>query len=217
MKRFFSVAVSVGFASKIGEFRFLSASITEATTDQIHQAILLVFAMVVVVGSWEFYFRSIDKHPLTDMPRFVIDIILVSVYIVLLLSVRNFGNFLLYIDIIMSLYVLWDIFKIKAYPRKFGVRKFTAAEVAKAYLRGFRLEGWPGPSITLWWFAMFLLVSLSHWLFPGEFFFIAVGSAAAYVLYRLDQTKHWMMRRRLVYSAGLVCALFVLLTIDGTI
>jgi hypothetical protein len=44
-----------------------------------------------------------------------------------------------------------------------------------------------------------------------------VGSAAAYVLYRLDQTKHWTMRGRLVYSAGLVCALFVLLTINGNI
>lgn len=159
----------------------------------------------------------IDKHPLTDISRFVIDIVIVSFYIVLLLSVRNFSNFLVYIDIIMFLYVLWDIFKIKAYPQKFEAPKFTTLVLAKAYIRGFRLVGWPGPAITLWWFAMFLVVTLSRWLFSGEFFFIAVGSAAAYVSYRIDQTKHWTMRGRLVCSVALVCPLFGFLAIEGSL
>jgi hypothetical protein len=180
----------------------------------VHKPFLLVFAMVVVVGSWEYYFQSVDKHPLTDMPRFVIDIIIVFLYIVLLLSVSSFSNFLLFIDIIMFLYMLWDIFKIKAYPEKFKVRKFTVREVIKVYIKGFRLEVLPGPSITSWWLVTFLLVTVLHMLFPSEFIFIALGSTAAYILYRIDQHNHWLMRKRLVWSGCLVCALFVLLAIE---
>src|ERR1051325_2674119 len=77
MKRFFSVAVSVGFAAKISDFSFLS-TLAIPTDEQIRQVVLLIFAMIVVVGSWEFYFSSINCRPLIDRTRFYIDIAIVS-------------------------------------------------------------------------------------------------------------------------------------------
>jgi hypothetical protein len=50
MRRFFSVAVSVGFASKLRDFRFLS-SLQDISSEELRQFMLLVFAMIIVVGS----------------------------------------------------------------------------------------------------------------------------------------------------------------------
>jgi hypothetical protein len=125
MKRFFSVAVSVGFASKIGNFEFLSR-FAIPSADQLQQLILLVFAMVVVVGSWEFYFQSINKRPLIDWQRFLIDIIIVSLYIVLLRSVTSLDTFLFYLNLIMFFYVVWDVLSMSAYPSHYGISSFAA-------------------------------------------------------------------------------------------
>src|SRR5579864_5087340 len=124
MKRFYSVAVSVGFASKIGGFGFLS-SLTLPNEEQRHQIILLVFAMTVVAGSWQFYFVSIDKKPLKDWQRFYIDIFIVSLYIILLLSVKSLDVFLFYILLIMLFYVIWDLFSMRAYPLEYGIQNFN--------------------------------------------------------------------------------------------
>jgi hypothetical protein len=207
MRRFFSVAVSVGFASKITQFEFLS-NIREITYAETCKALLLVFAMIVVVGSWEFYFRSLIDRPLKDMPRFVIDIIIVSFYIILLASTDSLSNFLLYIAIIMFLYVLWDIFMMKAYPDDFGISHFKTWTVIRAYKDGFQLKGRTGPPISLWWFGMFVLIGVLHIIYPLEFFIIVIGSAVIYVLYRMDKVQHWSLGKRLILSSG-VSALVV--------
>ncbi len=87
MKRFYAVAVSVGFASKIGDLKFLS-DFAVPSYQQLHQLILLIFAMVVVVGSWDAYFQSIKEKPLTDLRRFALDVFIIFLYILLLLSVK---------------------------------------------------------------------------------------------------------------------------------
>lgn len=181
---------------------------------RLNKAILLVFAMIMVVGSWDFYFRSIDKHPLKDIARFVIDIVIVSFYIILLLSIRGFSNFLLYVNIIMCLYLLWDIFLIRAYPAEFGISRFDLRNVVSAYVNGFKSKGKEGPSITLWWFGMFAVLGVAHLLFTVDFIVIAIGSAWVYVLYRIDQNIHLRAHKRLAYSGGVLCVLVGLLLIE---
>ena len=135
MKRFFSVAVSVGFASKIGNLNFLS-SMSAPTSDELHQTVLLISAMTVVVGSWEFYFRSIDPKPLVDLPRFIVDIGIVSLYIALLLSTGSLRVFLIYLLAIMFLYIVWDILSMYFHPSKYSINNKSAFTVFLVYVNG---------------------------------------------------------------------------------
>jgi hypothetical protein len=215
MRRFFSVAVSVGFASKLRDFRFLSS----LQDKELRQFILLVFAMIIVVGSWDFYFRSIDENekPLKDVARFAIDILIVSIYIMLLLSVTSFANFLFYTDIIMMLYVVWDVLTIGAYQDHFGISEVNFGSIVKIYIDGFRLKGKTGPFITLWWLLMFLLVTAFHLLVHTDFYGIAVATAIAYLMYRMDQGSPWTPRSRLVFSAAFLVALAAFLGVERAI
>ena len=215
MRRFFSVAVSVGFASKLRDFEFLS-SVRHTTHEQLHQFVLLILAMIVVVGSWEFYFRSIDEDekPLRDTGRFTIDIVIVSLYIVLLQSVNSLSNFLLFIDVIVALYILWDVLTIRAYSKEFDVTQFGMKSVLTVYSSGFLLQGKTGPSTTAWWFTVITSVSVLHLIFPDDFYVVTVGVAVAYLMYRLDQSSAWKLPLRLASSAVLVYVMLVGLLIE---
>lgn len=214
MKRFFAVAVSVGFASKISDLTFLF-SFTLPTHQQIQQLALLIIAMVIVVGSWEFYFNSINKRPLVDFSRFVIDIIIVSMYIVLLLSIGNIDAFLIHIVFIMFLYVLWDIFSMRAYPHQYGIGEFGAGNVARVYLTGLRnwsgvdVDGKIGPFITLWWSCVFVILFVFYWYHRNLVHAVPFVCAVAYILYRRDQSTHWRSMTRCLWSVTLFTILFV--------
>jgi hypothetical protein len=214
MKRFSSVAVSVGFASKIGDFKFLS-SLTIPTAEQLHQLILLVFAMVVVVGSWEFYFVSIRKRPLIDWQRFAADIVIVSLYIVLLLSVKDFDIFLFYLLLIMLAYITWDVLSMRAHPAQYGLPKFDLYNVASVYRNGVlnytgkAVTTGIGPFITVWWFVVYALLFWFHLRYATKFYSVAVASVAAYIFYRMDQVNHWRLSRRALGSASIFLFLFL--------
>jgi hypothetical protein len=213
MKRFFSVAVSVGFASKIGDFKFLS-SLTIPNAEQLHQLVLLVFAMVIVVGSWEFYFVSIDKRPLVDWQRFVTDIVIVSLYIVLLLSVKNFDVFFLYLLLIMLAYITWDVLSMRAHPRQYGLQEFDLYAVASVYKNGVlnytgkAVTTKIGPFITVWWFVVNSLLFWFHLRYADEFYSVAIASMVAYVFYRMDQVNHWSLYDRAFRSGSIFLFLF---------
>jgi hypothetical protein len=218
MKRFFSVAVSVGFASKIGDFKFLS-SLTVPNAEQLHQLVLLMFAMVIVVGSWEFYFVSIEKRPLIDWQRFTTDIIIVSLYIVLLLSVKNFDVFLFYLLLIMLAYIALDVLSMRAHPRQYGLPKFSVSNVARLYKNGaLNYTGKTettkiGPFITLWWFVVYSLLFWFHLGCAAKFYSVAVASVVAYIFYRMDQVNHWPLYKRALGSALIFVLLFFVETI----
>jgi len=213
MKRFFSVAVSVGFASKLGDLKFLS-SFGIPSQEEIHQLILLVFATTVVVGSWEFYFRSIDKRPLIDWQRFVVDIVIVSLYIVFLLSVKVFDVFFVYLDTIMLLYIVWDILSMRVYPSDYGIPSFGLWNVFTVYRYGILIrigeKGQIGPFITLWWCIMFALLFAFHRYHQDDFYTVAIGSAMVYIFYRMDQVSHWSFLRRVFRSSIIFGCLFLI-------
>lgn len=215
MKRFFSVAVSVGFASKISDLSFFS-SFTLPTTEQSHQLVLLIFAMIVVVGSWEFYFSSITKRPLIDWPRFVTDIVIVSLYIVLLLSVKSFDIFFMYLLMIIFLYIIWDVLSMRVYPLQYGIEQFSLYHVFGVYLNGSKNRpghggiGKAGPFITLWWFLVFIGLFAFHLIYHLFFYSVAVATALTYIFYRVDQTWPMNFFRRAAWSALIVASLFLL-------
>jgi hypothetical protein len=85
MKRLFAVAVSVGFASTLTRMVWISNG-TIPTGDERHQIALLTTALIATISSWEGYFAAIDVRPLRSIWRFIIDIVLVLVYMILLIS-----------------------------------------------------------------------------------------------------------------------------------
>lgn len=212
MKRFFSVAVSVGFASKIGSLTFLS-TFTIPTESELHQLVLLIFAMVIIVGSWEFYFSSVHKMPLVDCPRFVVDIAIVSLYIAMLSSVKLFDSFFLYLDVIMLFYIVWDILSMRVYPMHYGVSHFSCRTVIAVYQRGAFAKGGGrrevDPFTTLWWFAIFVILLVCHRHHQQDFYVVALWTAVAYILYRTDQASPWPLMRRVLLSALLFGGLFL--------
>jgi hypothetical protein len=215
IKRFFAVAVSVGFASKIVRFDFLSAG-QFPSYDELHQLLLLIFAMGVIVGSWEFYFPTIANLPLIDWQRFAVDMIIVSLYMILLSSNQHVGVFFLCLTAIMLLYVVWDTLSMRAYPAHYNIDRFTPRNVVKVYAVGIaspegrRGHGRLEPFISLWWFVVFAAISYAA-LGEGVWFYPALGvSGIAYVAYRRDQDVQWSLRRRLIYSGLLVLVLYVL-------
>jgi hypothetical protein len=209
IKRFFAVAVSVGFASRIARFDFLSAGQLPSSAET-HQLLLLIFAMAVVVGSWEFYFPSIVNLPLADWQRFVLDIIIVSSYILLLSCSQHITAFFTCFTFIMLLYIVWDLLSIKMYPTHYGVPALTFRSIARLYAAGVAShEGRAGramlgPFITLWWFVVFGAISYSA-ITQGVWFYHSICvSGIAYIAYRVDQSVHWSLWWRLTCSVILL-------------
>jgi hypothetical protein len=213
--RFFAVAVSVGFASQIKDAfgSILSRGVT--TPGQCTHAFLLIFAMVVVLGSWEFYFRAIGRSPLYDTSRFVIDISIVSLYVMLMVESSDPRVFVIVLMAIMGLYVVWDILRVWNTPERFGVSTGTSPlEVAMVYARPLQKStdesrSQYGPAITLWWFIVMATVSTEYMIGPKHSVLQLPILLLCYVVYRIDQAQHHKLGRRLL-EAFLVLGLLAL-------
>lgn len=202
------MAVSIGFASKISEIGFLS-SLTRPSTNEIHQLILLILAMCVVIGSWEFYFSSVSKRPLIDRSRFYVDIAIVSLYILLLLAAKNFEVFLFYFMDVMIFYVVWDTLTMRIYPTQYGIPTFTFKNLLHVYMKGIRWRTGSGiikstPVISVWWTIIFVVVFLYHFNNPINFYVGVTINASIYILYRADQRIQLGMVWRLASFAAIV-------------
>jgi len=81
------------------------------------------------------------------------------------------------------------------------------------YKNGFLLRGKSGPSVTLWWLVVFSAVSVLHLNFRRDFYIIAVGTAVAYIMLRIDQRSPLKPVIRLVSSATLLIALISCLAV----
>jgi hypothetical protein len=163
MQRFFAVAVSAGFAAKINGLSFIY-SMTLPTQGELQDVLLLVLAMSVVVGSWDFYFIALKDRPLVDWQRFVLDIVIVSLYIILLISSRYPSAFFMYLCVVIFLYFVWDVLSIKYFPSVYEARSAEASEVARVVFHGIATRGGRagdgpvGPFVSLWWLCTFLFV-----------------------------------------------------------
>ena len=169
---------------------------------------LLLASLLLVVESWEGYLASVRDYPLKDRTRFIIDIILVFEYLLLMhLSVDTTDpthyKFLVCICTIFVTYLVWDYFRILAYPTRYAVTSWIGAVVP--FFRGLYIKNnaYKGPSITLCWLIYFLIIyKLADFTVVIRFWITIFATAYGIVMYRLD--KAWRFRIPLKLVSTLV-------------
>ena len=208
MKRFFAVAISIGFASQLDETFKWATHFDLPNLTQFGTVCMMVCAVVVSIGSWEAYFKSLRKTPLNDWPRFYSDIAAVSLYVLLFKSVTDFNAFRLYFILIYLNYIVWNIFSIRINPNKYNVQDKNALTVIKLFLVGFSTMGSHaqvrGPFIIFFWFLVISISIALHELLGTPIFWAAVMLAASHITYRMDLAAVWPMHKRLGRSAAVI-------------
>ena len=192
MRRWFAVAISVGFATTLVDMQWLSSG-RFPNHDELQQLARLTTALIAVVLSWEGYFFSIDSKPLKTTPRFIIDFTLVLLYMVLLYT-SKIPTFWLYLHALSFLfYLAWDMLSIKEFRDTYSCAPMSnALPSGQIYLGGFldREGVYRGPIITLSWAIFFVCLAGSQVIFgPRNSFILAPFAIAGLLLYRSDKTR----------------------------
>jgi hypothetical protein len=214
MRRWFAVAISVGFATTLVHMQWLNAG-QFPNGDEWQQLARLTTALCAVVLSWEGYFFSIESKPLNTTPRFVIDFVLVLLYMVLLYT-SKIPTFWLYIHAIsFLLYFSWDLLSISEYRRTYSCAP-AAQELATSeiYIGGFlgRDGVYRGPIITLSWTIFFVLLAASQIIFGHRnSFILAPFAIAGLLLYRNDKSRASKAMTGTVPAYGMVWRTLVVL------
>lgn len=108
VRRLFAVVVSVGFATQVSGMEWIRSG-NSPTSEEVREILLLCFAVVVTIASWEGYNQYVSRMPLEDISRFILDILIVFSYLVLFLSSHNELIYLYTLTFIFFLYFLWDL------------------------------------------------------------------------------------------------------------
>lgn len=215
MKRWFAIAISVGFATALSNMPWLKNSVAPdldlpVDWEQTKQIARLSIAVIATILSWDGYFKSIKSKPLIDGPRFSIDIFLVLLYLVLLLT-SKFGEFWLFIHAIaFAIYCVWDFLSIRIYPREY-VRNDPGQEFNPSILEIYvgSISGaskiYHGPAVTLLWTVYFWALPLSYRFILNEAernqplttFVFAAFVLVGLWFYRTDKSKGFSKAKRL--------------------
>lgn len=192
MRRWFAVAISVGFATTLVQMQWLNEG-RFPNGDEWQQLARLTAALCAVVLSWEGYFFSIESKPLNSTPRFVIDFLLVLLYMVLLYT-SKIPTFWLYIHALsFVLYFCWDLLSIREYRRTYSCTPAaTELKTSEIYVGGLigRQGVYRGPIITLSWAVFFVLLAASQIVFgQRNSFALAPFAIAGLLLYRNDKSR----------------------------
>ncbi len=237
MKRWFAIAISVGFATALSNMPWLrDGAIFDQNRpvdwEQIKQVARLATAAVATIMSWEGYLLSISNKPLGDERRFYIDVFLVFLYLFLLLT-SKFPFFWLWIHAAaFGLYCLWDFLSIKEHPQAYtnhlsseGPYLPRVGEVYRGTIRG-DLRIYHGPLVTLIWPIYFVTLPISYqFLLPGEIrerasttIVYAVLVVYGLLAYRSDKRNRirspWSRLKRVVISTLAVIGVVVILWIS---
>jgi hypothetical protein len=202
MRRWFAVAVSVGFAATVVEISWVSAG-TFPSGDEWHQIARLSVAMTATLLSWEGYLLSIAGKPLYDFPRFALDVVLVLVYLVLLISSKHQYYWLWLHALTFGFYLIWDYLTVsdarhrERYATESSAKEFvpTKREVYRGGLRDdTRIN--PGPIITMFGAAYFLLLPILQLYTALNTYAFALFVFVGLVVYRVDKSFRFEMRKR---------------------
>lgn len=172
MKRWFAIALSVGFATALANMPWLKNGVIFESSlpidwGQIEQLARLFVAAFATVLSWDGYFRSVENKPIEDGARFSIDVFLVFMYLLLLLT-SKFSYFWLWVHATAFLfYMAWDFLSIRKYREAYinsGAPEDFAPSVKDIYVGS--LGGDPkvyrGPAVTLMWPVFFWALPISY-------------------------------------------------------
>lgn len=125
--------------------------------------LVIGFGFLNIVLSWSGYHDSIERRPIRGTGRFVIDIVLLGLYLGLLLSHDRVGVVVIYFSMIFVLFLLWDWLKHLEYADGKGMRK--------------RMR------ITVIWFGVSLFVGILYWVLELLHRFPALDSLTIALLY----------------------------------
>lgn len=121
MKRWFAIALSVGFATALSRMPWIENQLifmTDRAIDcqQANQVMRLSAAGIATILSWEGYLLSIKTKPLIDAPRFYIDVFLVILYLILLLTSSSPHLWIAIHCFTFFIYIFWDFLSVKVHP-----------------------------------------------------------------------------------------------------
>lgn len=215
MKRWFAIAISVGFATALSNMPWLKSKVAPDLDlpidwDQVKQIARLSIAVIATILSWDGYFKSIKSKPLIDGSRFSIDIFLVFLYLVLLLT-SKFGDFWLFIHAIaFFIYCIWDYLSIRIYPREYirnDPKKEFNPSISDIYIGSVSgsFNVYHGPAVTLIWTIYFWSLPLSYRFILNEAernqplttFVFAAFVLMGLWFYRTDKSKGFSKAKRL--------------------
>lgn len=229
MKRWFAIAISVGFATALSNMPWLKDGVIfdrklAVDWNQVEQGARLATALVATILSWDGYFQSIRNKPITDGPRFSIDIFLVVLYLFLLLT-SKFDYFWLWIHAAAFIfYCFWDFLSMRKHPRAYVTElapKSFMPKVSEIYRGCFFGNDhiYKGPAITLMWPVYFWAIAVSHQFIlsshdrqkPITVFIHAIMIITGLFLYRYDKKKQFTTFSR---SVKIAIGVGVILTVD---
>ncbi|MDV7341355.1 hypothetical protein RYZ26_17230 [Terasakiella sp. A23] len=197
IKRLFAVAVSVGFASTLINMHWVKGTTFPSPEEWEHLFILLT-GLVATIGSWDGYFQALEKAPLEKFGRFLIDIFLVFLYLILLVTSKNQYLWVFLLSAIYLLYWFWDILSVIEHDEKFildGEKHPTWTKfkiLQHVYINGLKHKAGvnKGSAITFIWTVFFIAEAI---LFLNTNDQNIIGLAAinigALVLYRVAKAN----------------------------
>lgn len=205
MKRFFAIAISIGFASQLDKAFAWASAFRWPSSTELGVDCLLICAIIVSIGSWEAYFKSLKNTPLNDWPRFYSDVATVSLYVLLFKSVSNFDAFRLYLVLIYINYVIWNVLSIHINPVKYDISDRSFRSVSGLFFVGFTSWGKNskvrGPFLVLFWLIVICMSMFLHELLNTPVFWAALMLATSHIIYRMDLGQPFPMWQRCARAA----------------
>jgi hypothetical protein len=196
VKRFFSVAISIGVGSTLVKAKWISDGRLPNSTEA-EQLFIILLALYATVLSWDGYLASVQKKPLNGWLRFAIDIFLVIIYTILIITSETPWRWLPILCLIFALYVVWDAASVWEYPGSFEREYQVGSSRLLTVLRVFSLAILDrrgidrGPLISLAWAAYFVILwRVVHNLYPQfSVFWVLFAAGAGLWLYRKDKER----------------------------
>src|SRR5438128_12697492 len=99
----FAVAIHIGFTHGLAEEEWFKKWRLPHGDDAFNVFVLLL-GFMTITWSWVGYHQSIARRPLQSQWRFIFDVAVVLMYIVILVQYRNFAAFLMALAAIYLLY-----------------------------------------------------------------------------------------------------------------
>jgi hypothetical protein len=113
----FAVAIHIGFVEGLLQEEWLHHRYVPTQLDDFANLFMFIAAFWTIVASWVGYHKSIQAKPIIGPMRFVLDIILLALYILLLLYFRKPLGVAILLTAIYCVYVAWDFYKTNEYPK----------------------------------------------------------------------------------------------------
>ncbi|HEY6995646.1 MAG TPA: hypothetical protein VH397_18225 [Xanthobacteraceae bacterium] len=167
IRRLFAVAVSIGFAATLAQMAWVRNG-TLPGPAELNQTLILATALLAAILGWESHLLSTTERPLFGFWRFLINLVLVFIYMFLLLASAHPECVLWTLAVIFVLYVVWDIVTMRDQIASYDAAlarapRIGAAQIWDVYAGGFagRAQIPPAPAITLACTGYFVLLALA--------------------------------------------------------